>query len=234
MSLGDEPTKLIVVGDSSVGKTNLISQYISHEFSDDTQSTIGVEFQSKVVQVDGRDMRVSIWDTAGQERFRAISRSIYHGAKGVIIVYDITNAASFENITNWLEEVRSLIPPQAPIMLVGNKTDLDHARVVKKDVADAFARQQNLLLFETSAKDRTNVDRAFDQLVKLVHEAMVQAAAQGRTIGRPTPQRALPGRQAPPGASVDLSSGANASNRPPGADGQDQNTPAEEGGCGKC
>jgi small GTP-binding protein len=202
--MSDDPYKCILVGDSGVGKTNILTQYVSHEFSEDTQATIGVEFQTKAVKIDGRDIKLQIWDTAGQERFRAISRSIYHGAKGVIVAYDITNQSSFDNLNTWLQEVRSLIPPQAPIMICGNKCDLDHARVVKKDVADAFARSQNLVLFETSAKDRTNVDRAFDHLVKLMHEAVMQAQANGLTIGRPTPNRAVPGRPAPPGASVDL------------------------------
>ena len=177
----DEVSKIVVIGSSGVGKTNLISQLVSHEFSEDTQATIGVEFQTKSVEIDGRVKRCQIWDTAGQERFRAISRSIYHGAKGVMVVYDITNQTSFDELPTWLQEVRSLIPPQAPIVLCGNKVDLDHTRVVRKEVADAFARQQNLVLFETSAKDRTNVDKAFDHLVKMKYEAYQMAADKGAT-----------------------------------------------------
>lgn len=169
--------KVVIIGDSSVGKSNLMTRYTTNEFSQDTPATIGVEFMTKSVKVEGRDAKVQIWDTAGQERFRAISRSIYHGAKGAMLVYDITNQQSFDNIPNWLTELRVHVHATCSIFLIGNKCDLEHQRVVKKDVADRFARENGLSFLETSALEKTNVDKAFEWLVKSVYDVVVAGPA---------------------------------------------------------
>lgn len=165
--------KVVIIGDSGVGKSNLMTRYTTNEFSQDTPATIGVEFMTKSVKVEGRDVKVQIWDTAGQERFRAISRSIYHGAKGAMLVYDITNQQSFDNIPNWLTELRVHVSATCSIFLIGNKCDLEHLRVVKKDVADRFARDNGLSFLETSALEKINVDKAFEWLVKSVYDVVV-------------------------------------------------------------
>ncbi|KAG5485009.1 hypothetical protein LSCM1_07089 [Leishmania martiniquensis] len=178
--------KIVLIGDSGVGKSNLMTRYTTNEFSQETPSTIGVEFMTKSVKVEGRDAKVQIWDTAGQERFRAISRSIYHGAKGAMLVYDITNQTSFDSIPTWLQELRVFVPVTCCIFLVGNKCDLEHLRVVKKEVADRFARENGLSFLETSALEKTNVDKAFEWLAKSVFDVVV--TPQTRETDRAAPK----------------------------------------------
>ena len=174
--MGDDLYKVVIIGDSGVGKSNLMTRYTQNEFSTDTPSTIGVEFMTKSVKVDARDVKVQIWDTAGQERFRAISRSIYHGAKGAMLVYDITSQSSFDSLGMWLQELRVHVHASTVIFLIGNKCDLEHLRVVKKEAADRFARENGLSFLETSASERTNVDKAFEWLVKSMHEMAMSTA----------------------------------------------------------
>ncbi|KAG8348399.1 ADP ribosylation factor family 50S ribosome binding GTPase putative Ras of Complex Roc domain [Trypanosoma vivax] len=181
--------KVVIVGDSGVGKSNLMTRYTANEFSQDTPATIGVEFMTKSIKIEGRDAKVQIWDTAGQERFRAISRSIYHGAKGAVLVYDITNQTSFDSIPTWLQELRAFVPATCSIFLIGNKCDLEHLRVVKKEVADRFARENGLSFLETSALEKTNVDKAFEWLAKSVYDVVVAPVevASGAAGGKRAP-----------------------------------------------
>eukprot|EP01064_Diplonema_japonicum_P017091 TRINITY_DN25134_c0_g1_i1.p1 TRINITY_DN25134_c0_g1~~TRINITY_DN25134_c0_g1_i1.p1 ORF type:complete len:229 (+),score=49.63 TRINITY_DN25134_c0_g1_i1:45-689(+) len=164
--------KVVLIGDSGVGKSNLMTRYTADEFNVESPSTIGVEFMTKSMKAENRDIKVQIWDTAGQERFRAISRSIYHGAKGAMLVYDITNQPSFDNISTWLQELRSHVQPSAVIMLIGNKCDLEYLRTVQKEQAKQFAEENNLAFLETSALDSTNVEKAFEWLVKEVYSVV--------------------------------------------------------------
>jgi small GTP-binding protein len=203
--------KVVIIGDSGVGKSNLMTRYTSNDFSAETPPTIGVEFMTKQVRVEGRDAKVQIWDTAGQERFRAISRSIYHGAKGAMLVYDITNQQSFDSIPTWLQELRVHVHATTVIFLIGNKCDLEHLRVVKKETADRFAREHNLSFLETSALEKTNVEKAFDWLVKSIYEVTVSGpggsgggggqpaspATSGGKKGAPQPVKLAPQPAAP-------------------------------------
>ena len=192
--MGEELFKVVIIGDSGVGKSNIMTRYAQNEFSNDTPSTIGVEFMTKPLKIDGRDVKVQIWDTAGQERFRAISRSVYHGAKGAMIVYDITNQTSFDNVGMWLQELRAHLPPTATLFLIGNKSDLDHMRAVKKETGDRFARENNMAFMETSALEKINIDRAFEMLVKKMHEAATAASGGGRDgVDKARPRAAAPG-----------------------------------------
>eukprot|EP01013_Petalomonas_cantuscygni_P024301 TRINITY_DN45904_c0_g1_i1.p1 TRINITY_DN45904_c0_g1~~TRINITY_DN45904_c0_g1_i1.p1 ORF type:complete len:210 (-),score=30.71 TRINITY_DN45904_c0_g1_i1:541-1170(-) len=161
--------KVVVIGDSGVGKSNLMTRYALDDFNIDSASTIGVEYMCRSVPVDGKEVKVQIWDTAGQERFRAISRSIYHGAKGALIVYDITNQASFDAVPQWLSELKRYVAPNTAIILVGNKVDLEHSRVVRREVAEQFARENGLAFLEASALNTTNVDKAFDLIVREIY-----------------------------------------------------------------
>eukprot|EP00754_Rhynchopus_humris_P018339 Rhum_TRINITY_DN14599_c4_g1::Rhum_TRINITY_DN14599_c4_g1_i1::g.102061::m.102061/K07904/RAB11A; Ras-related protein Rab-11A len=167
--------KIVLIGDSGVGKSNLMTRYTADEFNVESPSTIGVEFMTKSMKTDNRDVKVQIWDTAGQERFRAISRSIYHGAKGAMLVYDITNQQSFDNIGIWLQELRAHVQPSAVITLIGNKCDLEHLRVVQKEQAKAFASENQLAFLETSALDSRNVEEAFTWLVKEVYNVVTSS-----------------------------------------------------------
>jgi Ras-related protein Rab-11A len=170
--------KLLIVGDGAVGKSNLMTRYISDEFSADSLATIGVEFMTKIVRIDGRSVKVQIWDTAGQERYRAMAKSVYNGAKGALIVYDIASKASFESVENWLRDIRTLAP-SCQVFLVGNKCDLEHLRQVPRDVADRYARENGLSFLETSALSRTNVDRAFECLIRAVADGGVTSPLVG-------------------------------------------------------
>ncbi|TGZ72727.1 hypothetical protein CRM22_001908 [Opisthorchis felineus] len=157
--------KIVLVGDTGVGKSNLLTRFVKNEFYPDTGSTIGVEFASKHVYVQDKVVKTQVWDTAGQERFRAITSAYYRGALGALIVYDITHATTFENVVQWLEEIRRFADRDILVMLVGNKCDLRYLRSVVTDDAKEFARRESLFFMETSALDATNVDEAFRQII---------------------------------------------------------------------
>ena len=131
--------KTVLIGDSAVGKSNLLSRFVQDTFSLDAKSTIGVEFAAKTIETEGKRIKAQIWDTAGQERYRAITNAYYRGALGALLVYDITNHASFESCEKWLKELREHADSKIIVMLVGNKSDLKHLRKVDKDEAMSFA-----------------------------------------------------------------------------------------------
>lgn len=155
--------KIVLIGDSGVGKSNLLSRFTRNEFSLESKSTIGVEFATRSIQVDEKTIKAQIWDTAGQERYRAITNAYYRGAVGALLVYDITKTASFENVSRWLKELRDHAESSIAVMLVGNKSDLRHLRSVKTEDAQAFCEREGLSFIETSALEATNVEKAFQQ-----------------------------------------------------------------------
>ena len=158
--------KLIVVGDSGVGKTNLINRFATKTFNINSKATIGVEFEYKSLKINNEIFKVEIWDTAGQERYRAITSAYYKGAKGAIIVYDITSEESFNNIEMWIQEVRGKALNNLPIMIIGNKSDLSKYRKVSLDKGVEKAKILDVHFFEASALDETNVNEAFKCLIK--------------------------------------------------------------------
>ncbi|KAJ3451683.1 ras-related protein rab11 [Anaeramoeba flamelloides] len=153
--------KIVLIGDSGVGKTNLMTRYTRNEFSTKSKTTIGVEFASKTIKIDDKIAKLQIWDTAGQERYRAITSAYYRGTVGAVIVFDITKYESFENCRKWIEEVRENAPPNITITLVGNKIDLESIRTVGNEKASTFAKEYGITFFETSALNSTNVEKAF-------------------------------------------------------------------------
>ncbi|CAD6207607.1 unnamed protein product [Miscanthus lutarioriparius] len=172
--------KVVLVGDSGVGKSNLLSRFTRNTFSLDSKSTIGVEFATRTIQVDGKTIKAQIWDTAGQERYRAITSAYYRGAVGALLVYDVTKAATFENAARWLRELRDHADGRgAAVMLVGNKTDLAKQRglrAVPRGDAAALAEREGLSFVETSALDATNVDAAFETLLTEIYRAVSRKA----------------------------------------------------------
>ncbi|KAJ5077776.1 ras-related protein raba4d-like [Anaeramoeba ignava] len=146
---------------SYVGKTNLLTQYCNKTFTSDTKATIGVEFESKILQIHDKKVK----DTAGQERFRSVTQVYYRGSYGAFIVYDITNKESFKQIKYWIKELRDKVKKNIVTMLIGNKSDLAKLRKVPKEKGEKFAKKNNILFMETSAKDGTNVDKAFKTLI---------------------------------------------------------------------
>ena len=131
--------KIVLVGDSGVGKSNLLLRFTKNEFKLNTQSTIGVEFATKVMKVEDSYVKAQIWDTAGQERYRAITNAYYRNAVGALLVYDISKQSSFENIQKWMAELRDHADDHIVVMIVGNKTDLKHLRAVKYEDAQRYA-----------------------------------------------------------------------------------------------
>jgi len=160
--------KYIIIGDSSVGKSCLLLQFVDRKFKQDHDPTIGVEFGSRNIQVKGKTVKLQVWDTAGQESFRSITRSYYRGSIGALLVYDITRRDSFESLTRWLEETRVNANDKTVLMLIGNKADLDAERKVSTEEGENFARINGLLFMETSAKTATNVDSAFTKTAELI------------------------------------------------------------------
>ncbi|RSL99658.1 Ras-related protein Rab-11B [Fusarium oligoseptatum] len=156
--------KVVLIGDSGVGKSNLLSRFTRNEFNLDSKSTIGVEFATRSIQVDSKTIKAQIWDTAGQERYRAITSAYYRGAVGALLVYDISKHQTYENVTRWLKELRDHADANIVIMLVGNKSDLRHLRAVPTEEAKSFASENHLSFIETSALDASNVELAFQNI----------------------------------------------------------------------
>ncbi|KAK6341091.1 Ras- protein Rab-11A [Orbilia brochopaga] len=161
--------KVVLIGDSGVGKSNLLSRFTRNEFNMDSKSTIGVEFATRSIQVDSKTIKAQIWDTAGQERYRAITSAYYRGAVGALLVYDISKHITYENVTRWLKELRDHADSNIVIMLVGNKSDLRHLRAVTTDEAKAFAAENHLSFIETSALDASNVELAFQNILTEIY-----------------------------------------------------------------
>lgn len=162
--------KTVLIGDSGVGKSNLLSRFTKNEFNLESKTTIGVEFATKSVVLEGKVVKAQIWDTAGQERYRAITSAYYRGAVGALLVYDICKPATLENANRWLKELRDHADAQVVVMLVGNKTDLKHLRAVKQEEGASFAQRENLFFIETSALDSSNVEAAFHRILSEIFQ----------------------------------------------------------------
>ncbi|CAI9756455.1 unnamed protein product [Fraxinus pennsylvanica] len=164
--------KVVLIGDSGVGKSNLLSRFTRNEFSQQSKSTIGVEFATRSIQVEDKVVKAQIWDTAGQERYRAITSAYYRGAVGALLVYDVTRHVTFENVERWLKELRGHTDMNIVIMLVGNKADLRHLRAVPTEDARAFAEREGTFLMETSALEALNVEKAFTEVLTQIYHVV--------------------------------------------------------------
>ena len=177
----DLKLKLVLLGDSGVGKTNLISRYISNSFDENTRATIGVEFFCKNFRINKkRTIKVEIWDTAGQERYKAITSVYYKGAKGAFIVYDITSRKTFENVDKWIGEIKERTTDDVKLIIIGNKTDLNNEREVKSEEALIKYQDMDIPLIETSALEDTNVNEAFINLIKIVYKDIARKEIEER------------------------------------------------------
>lgn len=161
--------KVVLIGESGVGKSNLLSRFTKNEFSHDSRTTIGVEFSTRTVQLDNYTIKAQIWDTAGLERYRAITSAYYRGAVGALLVYDISKHLTYESAERWLKELYEHADPHIVVMLVGNKRDLESLRTVPEKEARAFADSKGLMFMETSALDSFNVEAAFNEVLTAIH-----------------------------------------------------------------
>ncbi|KAG6780137.1 hypothetical protein POTOM_012991 [Populus tomentosa] len=175
--------KLLLIGDSSVGKSCLLLRFADDSYVDSYISTIGVDFKIRTVEQDGKTIKLQIWDTAGQERFRTITSSYYRGAHGIIIVYDVTEMESFNNVKQWLNEIDRYANDSVCKLLVGNKCDLVENKVVDTQTAKAFADELGIPFLETSAKDSINVEQAFLTMAGEIKKKMSNQPTANNSTG---------------------------------------------------
>ena len=178
----DHLLKVLLIGDAGVGKSSLLLRYTEDKFDEALGSTIGVDFKVKTVEADGKRVKLTLWDTAGQERFRTLTSSYYRGAQGVVLVYDVTRRATFDDLQRWLEEVDAYAPgggEEVVKLLVGNKIDLEDRQVTEQEATD-FARQQAMMYLECSARTRVGIRQAFEEVVLKILDTPALLEAMGR------------------------------------------------------
>jgi Ras-related protein Rab-1A len=150
--------KLLLIGNSGVGKSCLLMRYADNSFTENFFNTIGVDFKIRTIELDGKVLKLQVWDTAGQERFRTITSSYYRGAHGIIIVYDVTDSESYESVRHWLKEIERYASENVNRLIVGNKCDLEERRAVSTEDGQRLANELKIPFLETSAKNSTNVE----------------------------------------------------------------------------
>jgi small GTP-binding protein len=186
MSDGGQPEllKILVIGESAVGKRCLLVRYTEDKFQEAFMATIGVDFKTKLITVHGTRVKLQIWDTAGQEKFRSITKAYYRGAHGILVVFDISRADTFNQTEVWIDSIRDSSNDSTPIdvILVGNKSDLD--RAVSREEAEALAKKFQIPYFETSAKQATNVDAAFQALAEAALKRRTQTGGKFATTAK--------------------------------------------------
>ena len=171
----DYTIKLLVLGDSNVGKSNFIIRFIENKFAEDYVSTTGLDLKSSNIEIKGKKIRVQIWDTAGQEKYKSITKNLFLKVQGVLAIFDITNSTSFENLKIWVKTVKEECGSHMPIVIVGNKTDLEKQREVDKDEAISYAKNEKVEYIETSSKLGENVQKA----ISIISEQVLQTAEFG-------------------------------------------------------
>ncbi|CAF1165068.1 unnamed protein product [Rotaria sordida] len=176
--------KLLLIGDSGVGKTCVLLRFCDSAFSTTFISTIGIDFKIRTIELDGRKIKLQIWDTAGQERFKTITTAYYRGAMCIMLVYDITSEKSFDNIKNWIRNIQEHASAEVERMLIGNKCDMLDKRQVTREKGENLANEYGIKFMETSAKGNINVDEAFFSLAKDI-KAKIDKRAAIDPLGKP-------------------------------------------------
>ena len=162
--------KMILIGDSSVGKSNILLKYLKNEFDQSSKATVGVEFGTKTVEMNDKKIKIQIWDTAGQERYRSITSAYYKGAKGAFVVYDITRRNTFDNIDKWISDLKTNGDNNISIMLIGNKSDLNDKREVETNEGIKKSEETKIAFMETSALSGENIIKAFNELIEQIYQ----------------------------------------------------------------
>ncbi|KAJ2559458.1 GTP-binding protein [Coemansia sp. RSA 1933] len=170
--------KLLLIGDSGVGKSCLLLRFSDDQFTPSFITTIGIDFKIRTIELDGKRIKLQIWDTAGQERFRTITTAYYRGAMGILLVYDVTDERSFNNIENWYMNVEQHASEGVNKILIGNKCDIEERRVVTRDMGQALANKFNVKFKETSAKSNINVEESFLELAADIKRRLLDSASQ--------------------------------------------------------
>ncbi|OHT11687.1 small GTP-binding protein [Tritrichomonas foetus] len=182
----DYSLKIVVVGDSGVGKTCLLFRFVRDQWEGETQPTLGVEFLTKVVPTEEHRIQLQLWDTAGQELFRSVTRGYYRGAAGALIVFDLTSKDSFNSVDRWYQDLKEVARSDVITVLIGNKLDLDSKRAVSQEEAQAFADARGMQYFETSAKTGDNVPSAVTacvlQIEKKVNEGLLNVSPNNEPV----------------------------------------------------
>ena len=175
----DMQIKLLMIGDSGVGKTCLLLRYANDSFSPTFITTIGIDFKIKNIEVDQKRVKLQIWDTAGQERFRTITTSYFRGAQGIVLVYDVTDRRSFESIRNWISQIQQHADVHVNKILVGNKCDMLDEKVVSTEEGAKLADEFGMLFYEASAKTNVNVEKCFQSIAKDVKDRLIADGGTG-------------------------------------------------------
>ena len=162
--------KIVIIGDTCVGKSNILSRYLNNEFTSNTKSTVGVELGIKFLKIKNTSTKIQIWDTAGQERYQAITSSYFRGSDGCFIVYDITNETSFNNIEKWFDKIHEENDKEIPVIIVGNKCDLENERKIPTEKAKEKAQNLKCAFYETSALKAINIEQIFEELVNTIYD----------------------------------------------------------------
>lgn len=175
--------KLLIIGNSSVGKTSFLFRYADDSFTSAFVSTVGIDFKVKTVFRHDKRVKLQIWDTAGQERYRTITTAYYRGAMGFILMYDITNEESFNSVQDWVTQIKTYSWDNAQVILVGNKCDMEDERVISFERGKQLAEQLGVEFFETSAKENVNVKAVFERLVDIICDKMSDSLDADPTLG---------------------------------------------------
>ena len=162
--------KVILIGDSGVGKTNIMNKFLKNQFLEDSKATVGVEFGSKLFIQQGHKIKAQIWDTAGQEKYKAITSAYYKGSKGALVIYDITQKETFANIEKWVNDLKCKGDPKITIIIIGNKNDLEEKRQISKEQGEEKAKSFGCAFLETSAFSGDNIEKAFEMMVKEIYD----------------------------------------------------------------
>jgi Ras-related protein Rab-8A len=194
----DHLIKLLIIGDSGVGKSCLLLRFTDDTFTPSFITTIGIDFKIRNIELDGKRIKLQIWDTAGQERFRTITTAYYRGAMGIMLAYDVTDMRTFDNIRNWMKSIEQHASESVDRILVGNKCDLSEKRVVSTEMGKALADEYGIKFFECSAKNSINVEEAFISLARDIKKRLIDKPGGESTTGTGTSGTVKPGQATAP------------------------------------
>ena len=183
MSKKESLYKILILGDSTVGKTCFLTRYADNTFQENQMATLGVDYKLKNVKMeDGNIVKLQIWDTAGQDRFHSLTRNYFKGAHGIILLYDITTQSSFDNVSKWIKQIKEDASEKVVIILIGNKIDLEHKRAIPTEEGEKIAEDFGLIFFECSAKTGKNINEAFNELIKKTVANFSKPAGKGQKL----------------------------------------------------